>query len=164
MTIWELKGTISVPFPAGVKTIVCNQSKLGAENTAPTTSQYLFLRKDQRVTVNWSHFIPCALRGPDATFTIPEDRTTHYKLLLLSSVASPGLLKGSNSKCTKLWPVSEADEESSSWSFEMVKSFIFQKWNLSPRVRASQIPTQGWGSGQQECFPGSASSMEKKKK
>lgn len=168
-TIWELKRDHLCSFPCLNKNchLQSKQACRGAGNIAPATSQYLFLRKDQRFTVNWSHFISRESRGSYTTFTIPR-RTAPFITNFFGCLLSPalGLLKGSNSHALGCDP----------WMKQMIrvlheasKWWGFQKWNLSSRVWASEIPTQGWEYGSVgECLRGmqetlgSVSSTERK--
>lgn len=122
MTTWERRRDHLCAFPCLSKDyhLQSEQDCLGAGNIASATSQYLFLRKDERFTANWSHFILHESRGSHATVMISWRttlHTTHFSCCLLSP--APGLLEGSKNECTKLWPLDKGDEEGSSWSFRM---------------------------------------------
>lgn len=55
MTIWELLESISVPLPAWLKTVICNQRRRSWSWEHSTSSLgVVFLRKDQRFTLTWS--------------------------------------------------------------------------------------------------------------
>lgn len=120
MTIWELKGSISVPFLAGVKTVICSHQSTLPWSWGQSTRHLEGSVSEEGAEIlttlvsfhsTWSQEAPRPL-----TFRIPGGLPCTLQLFLLSCF----LAGTSERQRQQMWPSNEADEERSARRFKMV--------------------------------------------